>query len=419
MNFKRKLLFFEGEMTGGKGHHLDNLIEATNFFKEKFNIIWFINKNFKEQDLFIPDQTVVKKLINSNKFIRNKNKLFYFLNEIYFFFNNIYQIIFFIFYFLYKKKLYIFIKVLINNYLIIPRYFKPFYLEYIRQNIKDYDQIIIQSCRRKDIALIYFLTSIEEKIPKIHIRVLYPPKNNFKGFFFYLNKIKKKILNDQINIYTEIDYSKKLIEEKSKDLKNKVFVFNQIYTFFIREKENKPINIGFVGDARVNKGFNKLPEFIEKLYSKDKNIRYLIQFSKTYEETTETRNILIKMTNQIPNLEIIEKYCDYLEYRNLLKKINIMPLMYPASHLNIMGSGVFYSCLTHEIPLVIPSGSAYLKKLLNYKCYEEAENTDDFVNKSILIAQNYSYYLTEAKKQSANYKLEIKNDPLVKRILNT
>ena len=45
MDFKRKLLFFEGEMTGGKGHHLDNLIEATIFFKEKFNIIWFVNKN--------------------------------------------------------------------------------------------------------------------------------------------------------------------------------------------------------------------------------------------------------------------------------------------------------------------------------------------------------------------------------------
>ena len=419
MNSNRRLLFFEAEMTEGKGHNLDNLIEATIFFKEKFNIIWFVNKNFKEQDLFIPSQTVVKKLINSNKFKRNKNKLFYFLNEIYFFFNNIYQIIFFIFYFLHKKKLFIFIKVLINNYLIIPRYFKPFYLEYVKQNIKDYDQIIIQSCRRKDIALIYFLTSIEKKIPKIHIRVLYPPKNNFMGFFFYLNKIKKKILDNQINIYSEIDYSKKLIEEKSKDLKNKVFIFNQIYTFFIREKENKPINIGFVGDARVNKGFNQLPEFIEKLYSKNKNIRYLIQFSKTYDETRETRNILIKMANQIPNLEIIEKYCDYLEYRNLLKKINIMPLMYPASHLNVMGSGIFYSCLTHEIPLIIPSGSTYLKKLLNYKCYEEAENTDDFVNKSILIAQNYSYYLTEAKRQSAEYKLEIKDDPFVKRILNT
>ena len=61
-------------MTGGKGQHLDNLIEATIFFKEEFNIIWFVNKNFNEHNLFIPNQTVVKKLIESNKFIRNKNK---------------------------------------------------------------------------------------------------------------------------------------------------------------------------------------------------------------------------------------------------------------------------------------------------------------------------------------------------------
>jgi hypothetical protein len=183
MDFKRKLLFFEGEMTGGKGHHLDNLIEATIFFKEKFNIIWFVNKNFNEHNLFIPNQTVVKKLIESNKFIRNKNKLFYFLNEIYFLFNNIYQVIFFAFYFIYNKKFKIFIKTLISNYLIIPRYFKSLYLEYIKQNIGVEDQIIIQSYRRKDIALVYFLSAIEKNIPKIHIRVLYPPKNRFKDFF--------------------------------------------------------------------------------------------------------------------------------------------------------------------------------------------------------------------------------------------
>jgi hypothetical protein len=92
--------------------------------------------------------------------------------------------------------------------------------------------------------------------------------------------------------------------------------------------------------------------------------------------------------------------------------------MYPATHLNLMGSGVFYSCLTHEIPLVIPFGSTYLKTLLNFKCFEEAKNIDDFVNKSILIAENYSSYLAEAKKQSNEYKLKIKDDPLVKRILN-
>lgn len=418
MDFKRKLLFFEGEMTGGKGHHLDNLIEATIFFKEEFNIIWFVNKNFNEHNLFIPNQTVVKKLIESNKFIRNKNKLFYFLNEIYFLFNNIYQVIFFAFYFIYNKKFKIFIKTLISNYLIIPRYFKSFYLEYIKQNIGEEDQIVIQSCRKKDIALIYFFSAIEKNIPKIHIRVLYPPKNRFKDFFFYLNKIKENILNNKITIYTEIDYSKKLIEQHNTDLKNKIFIFNQIYTFFSREKGNQNINIGFVGDARINKGFNQLPEFIEKLYSKKNNINYLIQFSKTYEETEATRNILIKMASQIPNLKIIEKYCDYLEYRSLLKKINIMPLMYPATHLNLMGSGVFYSCLTHEIPLVIPSGSTYLKTILNFKCFEEAKNIEDFVNKSILIAENYSDYLAEAKKQSNEYKLRIKDDPLVKRVLN-
>jgi hypothetical protein len=118
----------------------------------------------------------------------------------------------------------------------------------------------------------------------------------------------------------------------------------------------------------------------------------------------------------MPNLKIIEKYCDFFEYREILKNIDIMPILYPLSQTNTVGSGVFYSCLTHEIPIIIPRNSVYLKKLLNFSSYEEATEIDEYVEKTILIAKNYDFYLNEAKKESLNYKSKIESDPLVRNI---
>jgi hypothetical protein len=122
------------------------------------------------------------------------------------------------------------------------------------------------------------------------------------------------------------------------------------------------------------------------------------------------------MSYKIPNLKIIEKYCDFFEYREILKNIDIMPILYPLSQTNTVGSGVFSSCLTNEIPIIIPRNSIYLKKLLNFSSYEEATEIDEYAQKTILIAKNYSFYLSEAKKQSLSYKLKIESDPLIKNI---
>ena len=49
---KEKLLLIESEMISAKGHFLDYLIETSNYFKNKKNIIWFLNKNFKSKNRF-------------------------------------------------------------------------------------------------------------------------------------------------------------------------------------------------------------------------------------------------------------------------------------------------------------------------------------------------------------------------------
>ena len=51
------------------------------------------------------------------------------------------------------------------------------------------DHILFPSTRRKDIALVNFLTKIDDDHPKFHMRLFLMPKKNLKDFFITLKKL--------------------------------------------------------------------------------------------------------------------------------------------------------------------------------------------------------------------------------------
>ena len=59
----------------------------------------------------------------------------------------------------------------------------------------------------------------------------------------------------------------------------------------------------------------------------------------------------------------------------------------------------------------------HLKKILTFKSYEEARNLDEYVEKIIFMKNNFSFYLSEAKKLSVDLKNSIKNSSLVRNIV--
>ena len=413
MTNKKKLVLLESEMTKPSGHFLDYLIETTLYFNSKFKIIWFLNKNCNLKNSYIPNDVEIKKIIASNNFKRKKNKLLYFIEELIFFFKNFYDIFYFIIFFTNKKKLKIFLKTLVCNYFIIPRYFKSFYFGIVNCKLNENDHIFVQSCRRKDISCIYFFSNIENSFPKIHLRVFFPPRKKFKSFFFYLSKIEKFILEKKIFLYTEHGYKYELI---SKEMCSKEFLHNAIPIFSFNERffNDRNLTIGFVGQARKDKGFHLLPEIISRLENK-KNFNYLIQFTST-PDMKYYEDQLVDMARNNPRLKIINKYCDYEEYRNILKQIDIMPILHDMKHLTIGNSSVIYSCITHEIPVVVPDNCAHLKKILIFKSYEEAKDLENFIEKIILISSNFTFYLKEAKKLAINFKNTINDSPLIKNL---
>lgn len=411
MKKKNKLVLVETEMKSPKGHFLDNLIETTRTFDKKLNISWFLNKQFNNEGTYIPKNIKIFKCISSNTFRRKNNKFLYIFEETYLFLKNIFQILYMLFYFLKKKNLLNYYLALRSNYFLLPKYFLSFYEKYRILNLTKNDHVFFQTARRKDMALINFIIKIDKNHPKFHIRVMLPPKIKFKGFFYYLREIDNSLKKKRAFIYLWSEYNYKLFLENSIS-KNGIYKSNIPWSFSKRKLKNKNHVIGFVGDARKARGFHYLPEIIKILDKKNKSFKYLIQFSKLSNDLLDIKNKIYKLSKHNKNIKIIEKYCDYREFRNILKQIDIMPIMHSSEEINKVTSGTMYSCTSNEIPLVIPDGTQFMNKVLKYKSFEKAKNLPEFANKLIKISKKYDFYLYNVKKNSSILRNILKKDPL-------
>ena len=414
---KNKILFFEPETSDQLlGHHLDTMIETSIFLKNKKNeIIWFLNKKFNKNNYYIPKHINVQNVVETakRKFLSIKTIILIINISL----KNLFYYFFFLFYFLLKGKIGSLIKAIASNCFTLPKYFPSFYFNYKNLNMLENDNIVIPSSRDNDIELFYFLYILEKKIPNLHFKILYPPKEKkIKNFFFYLRKINTlKEINNKFNFYSEVNYTKRIIKKK---LNIKINNFSHAFSFSVKRYKKKNITIGFLGAATVEKGFVKLPDLILKLQKKLKNLKFIIQITNINKTVEDAARKIINIAKKNNKIKIIYNYQDYKSYRNLLKKINIIPLMYEPGYFKKRGSGIFFSCITNEIPMVIPQNCSLWKNFLNkkYKNFEEAKNLNEFYKRIIYMSKNYKYFLNQAKKQSLNYKQILKKDIMLKRI---
>lgn len=408
---KKKLLLVESEMINPKGHFLNNLIDTTFCFEKKFDIFWILNKKFNSKRTYIPKIKSIRKCISTNKFKRKENKLLYLIEEVLLFVKNILLIFYYFYFFLKDGKVSEYYKALKSNYFILPKYFESFYPEYISLKLNKTDHIFFTTARRKDMALINFLTKLDTNHPKFHIRVFLPPKIKFKGFFYYLREMNAVLKKNKAFVYLWSDFNYRLFVKNSAN-KSNIYKSNIPWTFYIRKYKKSNHTIGFVGDARRARGFHLLPKLIKRLMIKKKSFNYLIQFSKISDDLLNTKRELYKLAKSNKKIKIIEKYSDYKEFLGYLKKIDIMPILHSSKEINSVTSGTLYSCVPYEIPVVVPSGTEFMKNIQKYKSYEKAKNINEFAVKINTISKNYRFYLSNMKLNSKILKETLKKDPL-------
>ena len=415
---KNKLLLLETEMVGPGGHYLDNVIESYYYFRNNLQIQCLLNKKFNPQGTFIPSELQLIKIINSNIFKKEKNKFLYLLIEIFSLLKRFIFTILLIPFFLFHKNFKNYLNAIISNKFIIPKYFTEVFFFLKKNKYSKNDHIFFQTTRNKHIALANFIARIDDNLPKIHLRILYTPssKKKFTGFYYYLNQIKPYLSNKKISLYSLTDKNIKIFNDK---INSKIGIFktNIPWVFFNREKKDNSITVGYMGDARESRGFNLLPDLINKLIDRNENLNFLIQFSKTSSKSTSiTSENLFKMAENNPKIKILKTYLDYADFRNTLQKIDIMPILHNNEEINNGNPSTIYSSITHEIPMVLPQNLNYMKEVMVNKSFEIADNLDGVVTQTLKIANDYNSYLNAAKINSKLLFKIFENDPLKKNI---
>jgi len=415
---KNKLLLLETEMVGPDGHYLDNVIESYYYFRNNLQIQCLLNKKFNPQGTFIPSELQLIKIINSNIFKKEKNKFLYLLIEIFSLLKRFIFTILLIPFFLFHKNFKNYLNAIISNKFIIPKYFTEVFFFLKKNKYSKNDHIFFQTTRNKHIALANFIARIDDNLPNIHLRILYTPssKKKFTGFYYYLNQIKPYLLNKKISLYSLTDKNIKIFNDK---INSKIGIFktNIPWVFFNREKKDNSITVGYMGDARESRGFNLLPDLINKLIDKNENLNFIIQFSKTSSNSTSiTSENLFKMAENNPKIKILKTYLDYADFRNTLQKIDIMPILHNNEEINNGNPSTIYSSITHEIPMVLPQNLNYMKEVMVNKSFEIADNLDGVVTQTLKIANDYNSYLNAAKINSKLLFKIFENDPLKKNI---
>ena len=404
-------------MRGPGGHYLDNLLESFFYFKDDFEIHAVLNKIFNSEGTFVPGDLNIHKILKRNNIEKKENKFLHYLLELFFFFKRILVSILLIPHFIMQKNFLNYLKALLSNRFILPRYFSEIYFFLRNNNFSESDHIFFQTTRNKHMSLANFLARIDKCIPKIHLRILYTPvERKYGGFYYFLNKIKIFLNNNKIYLYVLTKKNFNLLKTKLNSSTG-IFLSNIPWVFFKRTNNNDYKTVGYMGDARVNRGFNFLPKIIKELNNLSKDFKFIIQYSKVNKDVKKTSDELLDLAKSNSNVTVYIKYMDYKEFRDTLQKIDIMPILHNSDEINLGNPSTIYSSITHQIPMTLPSNLKYMKNVLIHKSYEEANDINEIIQKINLIKDNYESYLAEAKKNSEILLKIFNDDPLKKNII--
>ena len=129
-----------------------------------------------------------------------------------------------------------------------------------------------------------------------------------------------------------------------------------------RPEPSEPLTVGYLGDARDEKGFGLLPKLVENVLSKTggaRKVRFLIQsnFNTPGGEPGSAVARRLLQAYDSTEVELVEGPFDSTQYAELIKRIDIMLIPYSAENYSARSSGVLAEAVAAGIPAIVPAAS--------------------------------------------------------------
>jgi hypothetical protein len=372
---KKKFIVFSPDLKNDLGHHLeyDRFLYKEITKNDDYQFLVFGNKNFRlNNDLFRKFCYPVFKYNIWNRFEFSKFYFFDLLNKIFFKFGllkNFYIIKKFLFY---KKNL----EVIITNY--------RFYFELIKITkkfkIKKNDIITFHTFTTNNILGIlwwYKNFSIYSSIV-LNLVFRYPvailDKTCLKIFFSSLKKIK---FNRNIKLFSD---SEELIKEYSKYTKSRIYLLPTITIqknsinkkkFGKKIRKNKRLNIVFLGNPRIEKGFfeviDSILQFINSsLFIFLKKVIFHVQINNPEDNPKLLRKLHDLKKIKSKSIVLYHTKLSHKEYNSLVIKSNIVLVPYRKESYKSRTSGPFCESLSSGKIVITTKDTWMEKQLIKY-----------------------------------------------------
>jgi len=387
---KKKILVIDHYFKDFKGHHFNyNKYINDNFNQNKYDLEFFFNENIKKEIEEKFDYKINKIFTNVdvktklNSFKSKLNKIKSILKKI--------DILKKIYYSILKKNHFIFN--LFKNYIMLRLKSSELINKLTEIDKKNKNAMIfIHSLSVKD--FLEFINNIE-KFSNNNYYVVY--RRDPREINFCLNYISKVFIqNKNLKLLTDSHKIKDYLVKKKIPTKliNIPIFFDEIRQ---KSKKSKKLNISYLGDARVEKGFFNIPNLISNIVN-NSNYDFIIQANSNGYDINLYK-LTIKKLLSFRKIKLIKKELSEKQYFRYLKKSDVILLPYLQNNYQFRTSGIFFEAIYANKIAIITNNtwmSSYYEsnKILNKLILDKENNLKKIL---IYIYNNKLKILTEIK----------------------
>lgn len=182
------------------------------------------------------------------------------------------------------------------------------------------------------------------------------------------------------------------------------------------------VDFGYLGDSREGKGFSMLPAMIKKALQSEKKLRFIIQCPNSeYDNEIPvglTELEALAKTNPENVILVNERLLDE-DYLRLFKFMDVIMIPYKSFGFVEGTSNIFTESAAFGKPVVVSNNTWMSNELKKYEGGLEFEkgNADDFAEKVVKLADNYSEFAKKASDFSSVWKATHNAENLVDLLL--
>ena len=225
----------------------------------------------------------------------------------------------------------------------------------------------------------------------------------------FLESLQKEHPHVEIRIGWECKNVSEKFEQRNL-LKNLLYWAPMPTNVSLEEKElRNPIHIGFLGNARLNKGFNNIPEILESLKHIGISTKYVVQLASDpwigYEQT------LSKILEEVSDVKFLDSRLTHEQLLSEISQVDLLIMPYSNIQYRYAGSGILYQAADFLVPSITFKGLGFSWDIESFKVGATVENFDQL--KSLINLTNLEVWkknctlYNKARNQAVDFLLSL------------